>query len=732
MDLRDATDKASVNQFVRSLAFPFRMETVTGIPGAFFGPSAKNADERCALLMHELEHLITLTSPLGLFYTGLGLRLKDLHDDTVRHFNDWNARVQEDVFDGMHKEALAIAEKLTGASRFAKSVLCMSEYILPLLEGLALIAEMELTRDEDAHTFRMMVSLEYWRIYYLSLLTDPRQILDFQDDKKRAVILSSLFDALNVQLEYSRNIRRLSLGDRLFFQDRSTAEIHASSPYFLGYMFVRRLLGQWRQTAPGLPIADLYGIARIAISSLLPLTLLLASLKAHVQEDGDIAIKESTVSSAIEGLLTLSERKLREISRCKLLAFDIEAEQLTNASGTDDADDDVMSWVLAGLFPGLAPELRKQTKQGLWAIERSKFVKQFHTAQVVVGGVNEKHELALLADTSTIRRVDSNSVSGGSGTWFPFKHDDFAEFIRVYDDEGKKLSRIDLHEAPIKVTAPPKILVGTLSTYCVFHPFGVSSADGTDSLTMPMAIVQRLRIDNEESSRVFESGTVTRADFSGIIEWQPINAAFAEGVSNALEPSLKQYRETGAGILQLYLQLLAGKALVNAVAEAANDSDQEEGEKETRDKDEYTEQSEFDQYGERVIDACQSVIKGTAPEWHQQMQSRCRAFYAGLLFPKCRDAEALSVSKLDVLEGHLATEDLNKLREWLLYGAVIDRKKACSILREQTDTVRADVQRIRSVCSSVLGVPVIQFSHEEEAVLLDLLPPVIAHDADAL
>jgi hypothetical protein len=722
MDLRDATDKASVNQFVRSLAFPFEMQTVTGIPGAFFGPSTKNADERCALLMHELEHLITLTSPLGLFYTGLGLRLKDFHDDTVRHFNDWNERVQQDVFEGMHAEALAIAEELAKTSRLAKSVLCVSEYILPLLEGLAVIAEMELTQDEDAHTFTMMLSFEYWRGYYLSLLADPRQILDFQDDKKREAMVSALLDDLQVQLEDSRSIRRLILGDRLFFREQSTAEIHASSPYFFGYMFVRRLLGQWKQTAPGLPCAELYGIARVAVSSLLPLTLLLANAKAHLQEDSGTTINESTLSAAIQGLLTFSEWKLRQISRGELLAIDVEGKQLPRASGTPDADDDAVSWVIAGLFPGLSSELCKQTRQGLWAIERSKFVKQFHTAQVLVAGVNEKHKLALLLDSSTIRRVDSDSVGGGSGTWFPFKPDEFTEFLQVHDAEDERLSRIDLQKPPIRVSAPQKILLGKLSTYCVFHPFGVTSADGTDNLTMPMAIVQRLSIDGKESARIFESGLFPRADFSGIIEWHPINARFAEGVSNALEPSLEKYRATGTSILQLYQHLVAAKALVDAAAGGAEGIKQDGGDGESREKDEFTPQSEFDQYWERVIDACLIAIGETSPEWHQQMQSRCRAFYAGLLFPKCRDAEVLSISKLDVLEGHLATEDLDKLREWLLYGAVIDRNKSCSIPKEQIDAVPLDVQRIRSVCDSVLGVPVIRFSPEQGSVLLDLVP----------
>lgn len=713
MDLQDASEQASVNQFIRSLEFPFNRETIAGIPGAFFGPSAKTGDERCALLMHELEHVLTLTSPLGMFYTALALRLKDLHDNAAVRSNAWHAKIQEKIEPGTHIEALGVVEDMARAAQLTRFVLCACDYILPLLEGLATIAELELTMEEDAHGASLMLAFEFWRRYYLSLLGEPKKIIDFEDDSKRESILLSLVEELDSQLKLSRARRLILLGERVLFGTGSSAERLRASPYFLGYLIVRRMMQQWKQISPRLPDADLFRLARIAISRLLPLTLLMARIKRDEVAGNGIWLDESVVAQAIRSLLTLNAGQLDHVLSGKLVALDLDSYDLTLASNSEDFDDDVTRWVMAGLFSGLSSDERKQTEKVLWLAERSKFVKKLDTIPVLLTGVNEKHRLALLKGKPQSASTGPAGIS--STVWFLFKDEDFAEFLRIYDSLEPKLSKVDLREALNKTPGPLKVIAGMLSTYCVFHPFGVRSSED-NSLPTPIAVIHRLTLGSGQNARMFESGMVSLQDISATLDWQEHNSRFAEAVRKALNPSLKQYCDIFSGIDDLYKRLYAQKVIEDSFAEAMRQTTGGE-------EDEVTSlEQEFYDHVPNMIKASRAAILESDPEWHRRMQSGTRLFYAGLLFPRCQNGEAAALLKLDYLRGYLTIDSHDQLRKWVLYGAALSKEGCYPVPVGESKQIEEEVEHVREVCLRELGIPLVGFDRRRGVVVLELVP----------
>jgi hypothetical protein len=561
----------------------------------------------------------------------------------------------------------------------------------------------------------MMVAFEFWRIFYDALLTDPKQILRLQDDNQREGVVTALLGELELKVEESRRVRRLRMGDQVFFGEGTEDAQAAAAPYFLGYCFVRRLFAQWRQTAPDFPADQLFGAARTAISTLLPMTLLLAELQAEEAGGDEGGFEEPAIQNAIGSLLTLSKWQIGQVSSRKLIALDLNGHELTDASGTDDFDADVLNWVLAGLFPNLTPAKRAETKQLLWTAERSKFVQRLEEGPALLGAVNEKHRLALLF--AAAQRVAPDRVGISRATWFPFAQDRFDEFLKQYDAAPASLSRIDLQEAPIRMHMPAQVVPGTLATYCIFHPFGAIDADDPDSLPTPMVLAQRFTPGSPPGSQPFDSGMVSLPDLPLYIAWQAVNASFVSNVKRVLDPSLAHYRETVVSVRELYLRLLAASALVKGVGRAWTAATRGEGGDEPEDAD------GFDSSAEQIITACESAIAEASPDWHSAMQARCRAFYAGLLFPFCREGEAVAREKFEYLGRFPAPGDLNKLRVWLLYGAVLSGERAYRLAGEDPVEVEAAVGRIRRICLEKLGAPLVAFDTATATVALDLLPP---------
>jgi hypothetical protein len=315
-------------------------------------------------------------------------------------------------------------------------------------------------------------------------------------------------------------------------------------------------------------------------------------------------------------------------------------------------------------------------------------------------------------------------LGGTSATWFPFRDDDFDAFVKDFEAQGSKFSRIELKKMPIRMSVPGRVLDGSLSTYCFFYPFGAGNSGQDKSLKTPMAIIQQFAIRSEEKVKVFESGLVSIPDSAESIALQTLHSGFAEAVKAVLDPTFESYRSTVSETHHVYEKLLGEKIIQDSYAEALRRTDPDAGD----DPDEgiTPAEEEFYEYVPRVVKRCRQVIDEVSPDWFEEMRSQSQIFYAQLLFPTCRDREGLLTNKLDFLSTRLAAEDMDTLRVWLLYGAVLSRERAYTPEPgEEVGEIRGTVERIRSVCLEHLGIPMVAFDGGTQKVILDILPPPI-------
>jgi hypothetical protein len=239
---------------------------------------------------------------------------------------------------------------------------------------------------------------------------------------------------------------------------------------------------------------------------------------------------------------------------------------------------------------------------------------------------------------------------------------------------------------------------------------------------MPMSIIQTLAVRSDNDVRLFESGLVSIPGSTEAIALQTLHGGFASAVDAVLDPTLDAYRSTVSGIHDLYRELLGRKIIEDSLADAFRRTDPDRRDK--PDDDITPAEEEFYEYVPRVVQRGREVLDELSPAWYEEMRNQSQVFYTGLLFPKCLDREGLLANKLDYLSAYLSPEDLNALRIWLLYGAVLSRGKAFTPEPgEDIGEIGNAVERIRSVCLEHLGVPMVAFDGGTHKVMLDILPP---------
>src|SRR5947209_18595133 len=111
MQLQDATEGASVNLYLRGLTFSFKGSEIIRLEDP-------DNDTIAPILIHELEHVRTLTSPLGALLTSLALRMADLRLVAVERFNNWVERMAIEGFEATATEALQAFRDTERAARF--------------------------------------------------------------------------------------------------------------------------------------------------------------------------------------------------------------------------------------------------------------------------------------------------------------------------------------------------------------------------------------------------------------------------------------------------------------------------------------------------------------------------------------------------------------------------------------------------------------------------------------
>src|SRR6185312_4392585 len=169
MLLKDATNQAAVDLFLRNLDFSFPTRDVVGIPGNIVGLTAPHEEEQAVILLHELEHIYALTHPLGTLFSALGLRALDLRNALATRYIDLNNKNAsladaEDAPHALEIEAALVAIDAGDLAEFARRINMTVQLMLPLLEGLAMISELEVVQPQGSWSWLTIAALEF--LYY--------------------------------------------------------------------------------------------------------------------------------------------------------------------------------------------------------------------------------------------------------------------------------------------------------------------------------------------------------------------------------------------------------------------------------------------------------------------------------------------------------------------------------------------------------------------------------------
>jgi hypothetical protein len=723
----------SVNLFIRTLNFPFVMSEVLGIPRALQDPDSA-PDDRCATLVHELNHLHAFMSPLGVLNTALALRLKDLHDEAATFNNTWLDLVTNgDLTD--HEKSVEVVDRISAAADYAMTIQTLVEYTRPLLEGLAICAEMEMTIEAQNDTAAVVGALEWWHAYYLSLLQDPARLPSIQSP----AYTERMLDEFEKQLEESRKISRLISGERILFEEHRDGDgKFAAAPYFLGYLFIKSLLQEWGARVPHLSRADLFGIANTCICVVLPMTLL---YPYFVEEESAAEIRapslsEETIVAAIASFSSLGPSELERIRDGGLLAIDLRTKRLINLSAMDNPEDVLMKSLLAAIFPELNEDKARDTADMLWQSERAKFFHRTYTTRSIVLGVDPTNKLALLADLETMKRRNEG-FEVPSMMWFPFKDDEeYKRFISRCESDEAKIPRVGLQSGKeFRIPSPKTVIAANLSAYVIFYPAGIGRGIEANRFKSPLEIVWRFGPDQGLAEDMFLTKSTSVHDNEVCILWQSLNSRLLKAFNEASDSSFRRYSDAlqgpdglggpvnlYRGILAKLFEISAERAFLTAtqkdesgrlIAEVMN-QERENGDEETAEE-------RLGNYCLRIISTGERCMKRNNAGQFKAMQSRCRAFYVNELFPRCDQSELLASRKFDFLDEHVLSEDFKHLRTWLLYGAALDQKGCYAVDEHNAASMATTVARVSSVCSNVLGVPLVRYQPDSRSITLDLL-----------
>ena len=256
MQLGESQGEDFVDLFVRLMSLRAKVNRFSGVPGGrIMSDDLPGRD--LLVLIHELEHVKLLTQPLGLLLTALGLRVLDARNACAKWLNNMREDLNE-VLDGAanssDEQCIKFVEDLGKWYRCGVCTLMLEEVALPLLEGLAVYAEgsLEVTNiTEGPGSFDLAIALEYQH-----LLSIKRADLPPFQERDRIIIYLQLWNCLKRRLDLARcqnaeGNAGYDAAQRLFMGPSKKAQGRETAKYFLGYLYVVRLLQTWRSTTRG-------------------------------------------------------------------------------------------------------------------------------------------------------------------------------------------------------------------------------------------------------------------------------------------------------------------------------------------------------------------------------------------------------------------------------------------------------------------------------------------------
>jgi hypothetical protein len=477
-----------VDLFLRILqlgeALPAR--DVRGTPGGILaGDSA--ADEGLLRLVHELDHVVALTRPLGLVLTAIGLRGHDLRNQMSLRTNALERASlvsREDVDPSMVVEAF---DATVRAAEFACSARVAVEMVMPLIEGLALHAEGSLDpgRMRDfPYSWQLVVALE--REYLLRRQGDlghARLDAEPVDTDGLTAELAALFVE---RLARARVRRGHTDAAKLLLMGPGMEGLGLeAAPYFYGSMWLRRLLNQWQAAVRWASADALYDAVHRFVGEIVGFAL----LDAVQLPAADVAHHVGGVVSA--GLHLGVEDIERLLSDPQLLAWNHarrRVDSLRSASGGVEigSDEDLMvAVVLARLFPpdgeepgSEAPDPTDPIRDGMTAtfeflnaLDPAKRLHRTDEREVHVVAVDEAEHALLLIDAGP-GGYDARAAV------MPLSRRQLDDFLGQVETDGVHLLRATLASAEGRPFSIDGVVKARLITTVQLWPSGrIDSSD---------------------------------------------------------------------------------------------------------------------------------------------------------------------------------------------------------------------------------------------------------------
>jgi hypothetical protein len=245
VQLGDFGGGGAVDIFSRLLSLNIPTASSTGVPGEYV--VAREAPLKGLLVMiHELEHVVCLSRPLGFLLTALGIRSLDTHNA---------AAVIENEIAGAKPGACSadrageLIIQLWESYRIRYDTLVVTNLVVPLLEGLALYAEGSLpieTIVDGSASCDLAVALAFQHLRAFGRDRTPPLEVDDDADSYLA-IRTRLLD----RLQRARSERAGYESTMQLFGPAETFSAASTARYFLGYLFVVRLIDRWKAVTEG-------------------------------------------------------------------------------------------------------------------------------------------------------------------------------------------------------------------------------------------------------------------------------------------------------------------------------------------------------------------------------------------------------------------------------------------------------------------------------------------------
>jgi hypothetical protein len=695
MLLKDATNQAAVDLFLRNLSFDFPATDIVGIPGDFVGLQAPHPGDKAIVFLHELEHIHSLTHPLGVLLSALGQRVLDLRNDLATRFKnlpDKDSAIQdkENISEELMTQALFTVGAAADWCEFRLRINMTVKLLQPLLEGLAMMTQMEGEWANAGWATLTILTLEYLYYEHRILLGHPELVAALSNDEERKIFAENLLYALERQVSYSRaETLDGNVVDTMFFEEDGTEE-GSAAPYFYGYLYLRRLYQEWTERIPELNFTDFYYLATKVVCTVIPLTLLpLYSLRDH-STAGDkfpILFKEilqdflSLPRSQIE--LLRGAHKLQIWNLATRRIEELPEQDPLQQDKQDEYEAEIYTMILGHVFDlREAGKSMTETLSVLNHIERAKFLFNTGKRYVVILGVDEEQNAAFIVDADRKLNESGKINFDKSGSTF-FKFQDaavFRQFLELVESGTNKLKRQRLGSAPYKFSTADYPVRAWLETFCYLWPHGVPTEFADD---LPAAAIVRVLFCGEGSEeRAFISGPPIR-DLASVVKsryW--INRHLLDGIRSSLDQQSSVPLEISAIILHTYGEDSIAGGGARAVLQ------------------------HYEGY-----ESSPAIV-----------ESACNSVYNTLLFPAAstKDETILSQRKLDILIDDLQERDRRYLRSWMHRGLVLHPER--SWLADDDTQVITAVERIRRASSARLGIPLVSWNREQLRVELDLIP----------